>query len=113
MREGNRRRRGRFFRPIAEFAGQPFEQLEVARPLALRTEVIAGLHQARPEQHLPEAVYGHTAGQRLLRAYQPFAQSQTVLGRVGWPRRQRFGRVRRDFLALVLEIASDEDESVA
>ena len=48
-----------------ELGRQPVEQLRMARPLALRAEVLDRLDQAGAEVHLPVAVHRHARRQRV------------------------------------------------
>ena len=58
---------------LAEFHGQPVEQLRVRRRLALRSEIFRRLHQAGSENLLPEAIDRDARGQRIGRIDNPLS----------------------------------------
>ena len=96
-----------------ELRGQPVEQLRVAGWLALRAEVLGGLHQARAEVVLPVAIDGHARRQRVGWVYQPFRQPQPVAGQVLRHRRQARRNAGRDFFAVVAIVATPEHKRLA
>ena len=70
------------------FTSQPVRMNSVAsqssssglqRPLALRAEILHGLHHAGAEVHLPEAIHRHARRQRIGRIDQPFREAQPVV----------------------------------
>ena len=48
--------------------------------VALRSEILDGLHQPHTEHTLPEAIHGYARGQRVGRLHNPFRQSEAVVG---------------------------------
>ena len=96
---------------VAELHCQPIQQLGMARPFALRAEVVRGLHEAVAEEHGPIAVHGDAGGERILFRDQPSREGQTIRGACG-QRGQERGRCGRHLLALGPEVAAHEHEGV-
>ncbi len=70
------------------------------RLLPLDTEILRGLHQADPEELLPEPVHRHPRGERVLRGHQPLCQAEPVGRSALRGGRQPLGHLRADLLAL-------------
>ena len=99
-----------------EIAREPVEQLRVARPFALRAEVIDRLHDSRAEKHRPPAVHGHTGGERLVFGDEPLCKVQPVRRFAVGARRDLREKCRRgcgDFLAVLVVCAAHFDERIA
>ena len=83
-----------------EVARQPVEQFRMGRHRPLRTKVVARLHDAPPEHHLPGTIDRDPRHQRVLRCEQPLGETQAIARRAGRERWQELGSVRGDRLAL-------------
>ena len=65
---------------LEQLAGQPIEQLRMARRLAQAAEVAAAIHQAAAEVILPEAIDHHARRQRIVGRGQPVGQRRAAAG---------------------------------
>ena len=85
----------------------------MARPLALRTEVVARLHEARAEQHLPVTIHRDARGEWMVRRDEPLGEGEAVRRHAFGQRRPHRRHARDDLLALHLKVSAHEDERVA
>ncbi len=88
---------------LAEFDGQPVEQLGVAGQIAGDAEVAAAADQAVAEKLLPEPVDRDPRRQGMLRAQQPLRETEAVVRQIGGHGWQGF---RRAGLHLVAALSS-------
>src|SRR5215470_1226088 len=63
---------------LHELRGKPIEQFGMARPFALRTQIVQHLGKARSEELLPHPVDKNPSGQRILGRYQPVGEVETT-----------------------------------
>ncbi|HTN89909.1 MAG TPA: hypothetical protein VL242_39810, partial [Sorangium sp.] len=64
---------------FAEFHGEPVEQFGMGGRISHDAEVFAGLHQARAEELLPEAIHRHAGGEGVRRTDEPLGEAEAVL----------------------------------
>lgn len=67
----------------------------MARPFALVTEILEGLHEAGAEQLCPETVHDYAGGKRVIGLGEPAGEAEAVVGRAGGPRGRATPRARR------------------
>ena len=85
---------------LAEFDGEPIEQILVRGAVALHAEVFGGAHDALAEELLPLAVDLHAGGQRVFGTEEPLREAEAVLRRILRQRRQEARSVEGDLLLL-------------
>ena len=85
---------------LAEFDGEPIEQILVRGAVALHAEVFGGAHDALAEELLPLAVDLHAGGQRVFGTEEPLGKAEAVLRRILRQRRQEARSVEGDLLLL-------------
>ena len=98
---------------LAEFDGEPIEQILVRGAVALHAEVFGGAHDALAEELLPLAVDLHAGGQRVFGTEEPLREAEAVLWRILRQRRQEARRVEGDLLLLREVGAAVEDVGFA
>ena len=76
----------------------------MARQRALRAKILLRLDDANAEELRPEAIDGHSSGERIVGADQPPRQTKAVRRRVVWKQMKGRGHPRLDRLAGIEEI---------
>ena len=78
------------------------------RRLALRSEIFRRLHQAGPENLLPEAIDRDARGQRIGGIDNPLSEAEPVARQRCGHGRQHGGYRRRDLLARLIVLAAEQ-----
>ena len=94
---------------FAELDGQPVKKFGVAGGLALRAEILGGLHDAGAEDLLPKAIDGDTGSERIRIIDEPLREAETVAGKRRVHRRKHARRGGLDLFALLVVHAAIED----
>ena len=94
------------FQSSHEIRGEPVEQFGMARPFALRAEVVHRLHEPGAEEHRPPAIHRDARGERLLRRDEPVREiepgERLAVARLRGELREKRGRAGGDLLAVLI-----------
>jgi hypothetical protein len=85
----------------------------MAGRLTLRTKIVHGLDQARPEQKRPVTINRYPAGQWMVGRHQPAREPKTIRRLITFQRREKGRNVGGYLLSFPLKITAYQHERVA